>query len=118
MEIVGKGDGFRLNFECVDGRSASVILPADCVKSLLKTLPGAVEQALKAEYRCDTLKPVHPVGGWSLQAAAAAEGVILTLSTPDNFKVSFALTLHDAESLASSLGHSEHPEGGAGTAVN
>ena len=39
-----------------------------------------------------------------MNAAAGAERLILTLATPDDFKVSFALTEGDAASLASSLG--------------
>jgi hypothetical protein len=114
MEIVGRalttyqvdpaGDSFRLNVEDVDGRPASVVLPVDCLRSPLMTLPGLIEQALKARYSDDTLKVVYPVGDWSLQAAAGGDRLILTLATPDDFKVSFALTEDDAESLASSLG--------------
>jgi hypothetical protein len=114
MEIVGKalttyqvdpaGDSFRLNVEDVDGRPASVVLPVDCLRSLLMTLPGLIEQALKARYSDDTLKIVYPVCDWSLQAANGDDRLILTLATPDDFRVSFALTGNDAESLASSLG--------------
>jgi hypothetical protein len=128
MEIVGKalttyqvdpaGDSLRLNFVAADDRPASVVLPVDCLRSLLMTLPGLIEQALKARYRDDTLKVVYPVGGWSLQAAAGAERLILTLSTPDDFKVSFALTPGDAEGLAQSLGDSERQAQAARTAVN
>jgi hypothetical protein len=116
MEIVGKalttyqvdsaGHSFRLNVEDIDGRPASMVLPVDCLRSLLMTLPGLIEQALKARYSDDTLKLVYPVGDWSLQAAAGDDRLILTLATPDDFKVSFALTGDDAESLANSLGNS------------
>ena len=118
MEIVGKaltpyqvdptGDSFRLNVEDIDGRPASVVLPVDCLQALLMTLPGLIEQALKARYSDDTLKLVYPVGEWSLQGAAGDDRLILTLATPDDFKVSFALTENDAENLASSLGDSAH----------
>ena len=82
-----------------------MVLPVDCLRSLLMTLPGLIEQALKARYSDHTLTLVHPVGDWSLQAAAGDDRLILTLATPDDFKVSFALTEDDAESLASSLGN-------------
>ena len=114
MEIVGKtlttcqidpaGELVRLTAEGADGGPVSMVLPVDCLRSLLMTLPGLIDQALKARYRDDTLKVVYPVGAWSLQAAAGAERLILTLATPDDFKVSFALTEGDAASLASSLG--------------
>ena len=38
------------------------------------------------------VKVVFPMGGWSLHAAEGALGTILTIMTPDGFKVSFTLT--------------------------
>lgn len=119
MEIVGKalttcqvdpaGDVFRLNLEDADGRPASVVLPIECLRSLLMTLPGAIEQALKARYHDDTLKLVYPMGGWALQAAAGSNSMILTLTTPDGFRVSFALSPEDADGLAMSLVDADVP---------
>ena len=113
MEIVGRtltnfqvdstGDSFRLNFEAIDGQPASVTLPVECLSSLLMTLPRLLEQALKSKYRDDTLKLVCPTGGWALEAAGGSNQFILTLNTPDGFKVSFALSPEDADGLASSL---------------
>jgi hypothetical protein len=117
MEIVGRalancqidptGDSFRLNFEGADGKPASVTLPVDCGNSLLMTLPKLLEQALKVKYRDDTLKLVYPTGKWSLEAGIGMDCFILTLTTPDGFKVSFALSREDADGLASSLGEAE-----------
>lgn len=117
MEIVGKGltdcqvdptgVSFRLGFESIDGRPASVILPVECLRSLLMTLPHVIEKALKARYRDDTLKVVYPMSGFSLEAAAGSTSTIRTLKTPDGFKVSFALTPEDAGGLATSLVGSE-----------
>lgn len=113
MEIVGKGltncqvdptgVSFRLGFESVDGQPASVVLPVDCLRSLLMTLPHLIEKALKARYKDDTLKIVYPMGGFTLEAAAGSTSTILTMNTPDGFKVSFALTPEDAGGLATSL---------------
>ncbi len=114
MEIVGKnlttcqvdstGDSCRLNFEAEDGRPASVVLPIDCLRALLMTLPGMIERALKRRYRDDTLKLVYPMADWSLQVAAGSDQRILTLATPDGFKVAFALSREHVERLANSLG--------------
>ena len=119
MEIVGKtlttcqvdpaGDVFRPNLEDTDGQPASVVLPIECLRSLLMTLPGVIEQALKVRYRDDTLKLVYPMGGWTLQAAAGSSSMILTLTTPDGFRVSFALSPEDADGLAMSLVDAEAP---------
>ena len=114
MEIIGKsltdcqvdnsGELFRLNLACVDGSPASVVLPVECLRSLMMTLPDAIERALRARYGDHTLKVVYPMGGWSLHTAAGSQGMILTIMTPDGFSVSFALTQADASSLATSLG--------------
>ena len=98
------GEAFRLNFESVDGRPASLTLPADCLKALLMTLPQLAAQALRTKYRDDTLKVVYPIGDWSLQLASDGVHLILTLGTPDGFEVSFALQDNDAAGLAASLG--------------
>lgn len=113
MEIVGRGltgcqvdptgVSFRLNLESVDGHPASVILPVDCLRSLLMTLPHVIEKALKARYRDDTLKIVYPMSSFALEAAAGSNSTILTMNTADGFKVSFALTPEDAGGLARSL---------------
>lgn len=113
MEIVSKGltdcqvdptgVSFRLGLESIDGQPASVILPVDCLRSLLMTLPQVIEKALKARYQDDTLKIVYPMGGFALEAVAGSSSAILTLKTPDGFKVSFALTPEDAGGLATSL---------------
>jgi hypothetical protein len=98
------GEAIRLNFESVDGRAASLTLPAECLRSLLMTLPRLTAQALRAKYRDETLKVVYPVGGWSLHLAADGVHRILTLSTPDGFEVSFALGSDAADDLPASLG--------------
>jgi hypothetical protein len=113
MELIGRtltnsqidstGDSFRLNFEAIDGRPASVTLPVECLNSLLMTLPRLLEQALKTRYRDDSLKLVYPTSGWTLETAVGSNQLILTLNTPDGFRVSFALSPEDADGLASSL---------------
>jgi hypothetical protein len=75
--------------------------------SLLMTLPGMIERALKARYRDSDFMLVYPTGGWTLQQAADGDQTILTLQTKDGFKVAFALSPQDAGDLASSLADSE-----------
>jgi hypothetical protein len=70
----------------------------------MMTLPSAIERALRARHGDHTLKVVYPMGGWSLHTAAGSQGMILTITTPDGFSVSFALTQADASNLATSLG--------------
>ena len=113
MDIVGKslttcqvdsaGDTVRLNFRGEGGAPASLELPLDCVRSLLMTLPGVIERALKTRYGDDSLKLVYPMADWSVETDAWSDHRILTLATPDGFKVAFALKPGDAGNLALSL---------------
>ncbi len=117
MDIVGKslttcqvdpaGDSIRLNFQAAGGVPASLELPLDCVRSLLMTLPGLIERALKMRYGDDSLKLVYPMDDWSVETDACSGYKILTLATPDGFKVAFALKPADVGSLALSLVESE-----------
>jgi hypothetical protein len=113
MDIIGKalttcqvdtsGEFLRLNLQLEDGKPSSVTLPIDCVRSLLMTLPGMIELALKARYGDGTFKLVYPAGGWTLQQTTDSQHMILTIQTDDGFKVAFALSPKDAGELASSL---------------
>ena len=106
-QVDKSGELFRLGLACADGSQASVVLPVDCLRSLLMTLPNVIERALRAKYGDHTLKVVYPMGGWSLHTAEGSENLILTVTTPDHFKVSFSLTQADATHLATSLGQIE-----------
>ena len=71
MEIIGKsltdcqidpsGELFRLNLTGVDGSPASLVLPVECLRSLMMTLPDAIERAVRARHgACGlALAPVH-----------------------------------------------------------
>ncbi|MBS0220945.1 MAG: hypothetical protein JSR91_09405 [Proteobacteria bacterium] len=113
MEIVGKklatcqvdeaGEWFRLHVEAEDGTPSALILPMDCVRSLLMTLPGMIERALKARYRDASMKLVYPMGDWAVESDVHSDARILTLATPDGFRVAFAMTPESADNLGASL---------------
>lgn len=107
-QVDSKGEQVRLNLESEDGTAASITLPADCLRSLLMTLPALIERTLRARYSDETLKLVYPTGRWSLQRPRDSDQTILTLSTPDGFAVAFSLSRRDAGGLAASLAASEH----------
>jgi hypothetical protein len=128
MDLIGKalttcqvdmsGEFFRLNLQLEDGRPCSVTLPIDCVRSLLMTLPGMIERALKARYGEGSFKLVYRAGGWALHQATDSNQMILTLQTEDGFKVAFALSPKDAADLASSLAETEGAVDDRSIAVN
>ncbi len=48
--IDSSGRSLRVDFEGSDGKAVSVVLPADCLDSLLTTLPSLFEHAVKVRY--------------------------------------------------------------------
>jgi len=114
VEIVGKklttcqddasGRWLRLNFDAENGTPSAVTLPMDCARALLMTLPGMIDRALRTRYGDASMRLVYPMGDWSIESDASSNQRILTLATPDGFKIAFALSPESADLLATSLG--------------
>jgi hypothetical protein len=98
------GHWLRLNFDTEDGAPSALVLPIDCARALLMTLPGMIDRALKTRYRDASMRLVYPMGDWAIETDAKSAQRILTLATPEGFKVAFALTPESAGHLATSLG--------------
>ena len=73
------------------------------------TLPDMMRRALRLQYRDPSLRLVYPLASWEVEVSTEPGTFILTLRTPDNFHVSFALGASDLQEL-SELG----PYGSAG----
>jgi len=116
-QVDREGDYLRLSFEVQNGRTSSVTLPIECAQSLLMTLPGMIERALKARHGDEDYRLVYPTGGWTLHAAAHSDQRVLTLQTTDGFKVAFSLSPEDADRMASSLAN-DHASQDHALAVN
>src|SRR5262245_43925640 len=87
-------DGSMISINVTDENSnpGSLVLPADCLRSLIMSLPEMMQQALRRRYQDPSLRLVYPLGNWSLEASTEPGKLILTLSTGDGFAVSFAVT--------------------------
>jgi hypothetical protein len=66
-------------------------LPLSCVTALLISLPAIQARALQALYQDPALRMVYPARAWKLESSSDPQCVILTLTTPDGFRVSFGL---------------------------
>jgi hypothetical protein len=84
------------------GRELALELPAGLASSLLLTLPHLMEKCLQ-QLRGDATRLVFPMGCWVLEGAAESGDFILSLQTPDGFKVAFAVAADDARALARAL---------------
>jgi hypothetical protein len=78
-------------------------LPHQALGMLLMTLPKLIETALRQRTGDASLRHVYPVGAWTLEVATDAQSLLLGLSTPDGFAVSFCLSSEDAHRLGRAL---------------
>lgn len=100
FDVSVDGTRFRMSFAGAGGADTAVSLPADCLQSLVMTLPKMMQEVLRARHRDDSLRLVYPAHGVRLEQASEPATVILTLGTPDGFEVSFALRVAQLAVLA------------------
>jgi hypothetical protein len=110
FQIAPDGTSVSLGLRDTAGQSVAVSLPIDCVNALMMTLPSMVAQALRARHRDSSLRMVFPLGQWTVESAAADERVILTLSTPDGFTVSFGITPDELTRIGSAAAEREEAD--------
>jgi hypothetical protein len=102
-EVAPDGGAVRLNFEDVAGRPAAFTLPRICLQQLVMTLPVLLSKSLKAQHGDESLRLVFPLDNWRLEAAAGTKRLILTLTTPDGFEVTFSLEAQTISELMSAI---------------
>jgi hypothetical protein len=95
FEIAPDGSRFRICVVDIEGQPASLGLPTDCLPNLIMTLPRMAAQALRARNRGDSLRIVYPADRLRLEQGDVAGILILTLTTPDGFEVSFGVRAGD-----------------------
>jgi hypothetical protein len=90
-------DGATVSIGVADerGTDSALVLPASCLQALVMTLPEMAHQALKRKHGDPNIRLVFPVENWTLETSEAADRLILTLSTADGFRASFALFLDE-----------------------
>ena len=96
-----------------DGRAGALLLPAECLKALMMTLPEMMRQAMRLQHGDPSLRLVYPAAGWAVERSTRPGTFIVTLSTPDGFDVSFAMTATDLREMAGSTSD-ERGEANAG----
>jgi hypothetical protein len=92
------------------GEPAALQLPQECLGTLLMTLPRMIEMALRRRSGNADLKQVYPLGDWQLHAGDEPESMILSLSTPDGFRVSFCAPIRQATELGEALTRLDHAD--------
>src|SRR5262245_12620045 len=85
------------------GDLAVLTLPHQVMSMLLMTLPQLIETSLRQRTGDASIRHVYPVGSWHVEAAAGEPALLLGLTTPDGFAVSFRLPCEDAQRLGAVL---------------
>jgi len=98
-EVARGGAELRLHMRDETGREVALELPAGLASSLILTLPHLMEKCMQ-QLRGEATRLVFPLGCWMLESAAETGDFILSLQTPDGFKVAFAVPSDDARALA------------------
>ena len=83
------------------------MLPTECLKALIMTLPDMMRRALRLQHADPSLRLVYPVAGWEVEQSTQPKTFILTLRTPDNFHVSFAVVAGDLQDMAEAASNRE-----------
>ena len=99
FEISPDGSRFCMNVADSSGHPLGLSLPAECLISLVMTLPKIASQALKLRFNDDSLRLVYPLGAVHLETSQVEEITILTLCTNDGFAISFGFSADDLTRL-------------------
>jgi hypothetical protein len=102
IDFVVSPDGSMVSINVTDENSkpGSLILPSECLQSLIMSMPEMMQQVLRRQYQDPSLRLVYPLGSWRLETSTEPGKLILTLSTSDGFSVSFTVTAGELRQFA------------------
>jgi hypothetical protein len=98
--VAADGTGVAIGVADDEGREGTLLLPTECLKALIMTLPDMMRRALQLQHRDPGFRLVYPAESWEIEQSTQPGTFILTLRTPDNFHVSFALDGMDLHAIA------------------
>lgn len=101
--VINNGEAVSLNLVNQAGHAVSVEMTIEQAESILMTLPQLLSNALKARTGNEQTRYVFPMGQWSIEQAADAKCLIVTLMTTDGFQVAFSVPFADCQSLGIAL---------------
>jgi len=101
--VTADGATVELGFVDVAGAAVSVRLPFDQAEAVVMTLPSLLARALKRRTGNPEARYVFDLGEWLVEGAKAGNCLIVTLTTPDGFEVSFGIPFAACRSLGWTL---------------
>lgn len=100
FSVAPDGASIALGVADEEGKEGALILPTDCLRELMMTLPEMMRRAPRHQYDDPSLRLVYRTAGWEIERSKVPGTFIVTLHTPDGFHVSFALTAADLFDMA------------------
>ena len=102
-EVTQDGLWFSLKFKRASGEVGSITLPTECLSQLVMTMPCIAAEALRKRHGEEDMRLVYPLGDWSLSTTESETHLILTLGTPDGFRIAFAIEAGDVARITSTM---------------
>ena len=103
FSVAPDGSSVAIGVADEEGQDAALMLPAECLRALIMTLPDMMRRALRAQHGDPSLRLVYPVAGWEIERSTQPEIRIVTLRTSDGFHVSFAMTTRDLREMSEAV---------------
>ena len=100
FSLAANGGSIAIGVTDEEGRAGVLMLPTECLRELMMTLPEMMRRALRLQNHDTSLRLVYPAAGWEVERSTAPGIFIVTLRTSDGFHVSFALSAADLFDMA------------------
>lgn len=100
FSVAPDGSSVAIGVADEEGQAAALMLPAECLRALIMTLPDMMRRALRLQHGDPSLRLVYPVASWEIERSARPEIRIVTLRTSDGFHVSFGMSTKDLREIA------------------
>jgi hypothetical protein len=99
FSIAPDGASVAIGVADEEGHAGALMLPAECLRALMMTLPEMTRRALCLRHGDPSLRLVYSVASWEVESSTQPETFIVTLRTPDGFHMSFAMTANDLRQI-------------------
>jgi hypothetical protein len=99
FSVTADGASIAIGVADEKGQAGALVLPTECLRALMMTLPEMMRRALRLQHDDPTLRLVYPVAKWEVERSTQRETFIVTLRTDDGFHVSFGMTANDLREM-------------------
>ena len=103
FSVAADGASVAIGVADEEGQAGALVMPAECLRALMMTLPEMMRRALRLQHGDPSLRLVYPLTYWEVERSTQRETFIVTLGTSDGFHVSFAMTANDLRELGEAV---------------